>query len=78
MSHDYNFIYALGLIAGSATFLRASLQSNGTVFDRVCDGAALLCLALLVREIGRWSGSIAQAPNADFGVRVISRRRFER
>jgi hypothetical protein len=47
MPNDYNIVYALGLIAGSATFLRASLQPKATVFDRFCDGAALLCLALL-------------------------------
>ena len=48
MPNEYDIIYTLGLIAGSATFLRASLQPNATVFDRVCDGGALLCPALLL------------------------------
>jgi hypothetical protein len=48
MPNDYNIIHALGLIAGSATFLRASLQPNATVFDRLCDGTALLCLAVFL------------------------------
>ncbi len=48
MPNDYNIIYALGLIVGSATLLRTSLQPKATVFDRVCDGAALLCLPLLL------------------------------
>ena len=48
MPNNYNIIYALGLIAGSATFLRASVQPNATVFDRVRHGTALLCLAVLL------------------------------
>jgi hypothetical protein len=48
MPNEYHIIYTLGLIAGSATFLRASLQPKATVFDRVCDGTALLCLAVLL------------------------------
>ena len=50
MPNEYHIIYYLcpRTEAGSATFLRASLQPKATVFDRVCDGAALLCLALLL------------------------------
>ena len=59
MPNDCNIIYALGLIAGSATFLRASLQANATVFDRLCDGAALLCLALLVGLSTRFVAGLA-------------------
>ncbi len=56
MPNDYNIVYALGLIAGSATFLRASLQPKATVFDRFCDGAALLTASRPQHEIDRWSG----------------------
>lgn len=48
MPTEYHIIYALGLIAGSATLLRASLQRKAIAFDHVCDGAALLCLVLLL------------------------------
>jgi hypothetical protein len=48
MANEYRILHTLGLIAASATFLRASLQPKATVFDRVCDGAALLCLAVLL------------------------------
>jgi hypothetical protein len=48
MPNEYHIIYTLGLIAGSATFLRSALQPKAAVFDGVCDGAALLCLALLL------------------------------
>ena len=59
MPNEYNIIYALGLIAGSATFLRASLQTRATVLDRVCDGAALVCLALLLGLSTRLVGGVA-------------------
>ena len=48
MPAQYHIPYTLELIAGSATFLRASLQPKATVFDRLCDGTALLCLLVLL------------------------------
>ncbi len=47
MPNDCNIIYAAGVIAGPATFLRAS--SNPTQLCSIsCDGTAFLCLAVLL------------------------------
>ena len=47
MPNDCNIIYVPGLIAGSATFLRASLQPK-QLCSIFCDGTAFLCLAVLL------------------------------
>lgn len=59
MVHDYNLIWTLCLIAGSATFMRASMQPNATALGRLCDGAALLCLALLLALSARLALGLA-------------------
>ena len=51
MFNYYHVLSTLAVIAASATVLRASIQPNATALDRICDGAALVCLALLLAFI---------------------------
>ena len=44
MPNEYRILYTLVVIAGSATFLRASLQPNATVLCSACDWSAGLVL----------------------------------
>jgi hypothetical protein len=59
MFHNHNILDALGLVAASATIVRASAQAGATVLDRICDGTALVCLGLLLVLIARFSVVLA-------------------